>query len=43
VSGREGNLSAHKEDLKTLYNAYEKALKTTLTPSQIEKITSFLS
>jgi glycosyltransferase involved in cell wall biosynthesis len=43
ISGREGNLLAHKQDLKTLYSVYEESLKSTLAASQIEKILIFFS
>lgn len=43
VSGREGNLLAHKDDLKQLYQVYARALKEKVNSFQMEKITSFLS
>ena len=42
VSGREGNLVAHKEDLKTLYATYEKSLEKMVTTSQLKRIKMFL-
>lgn len=43
VYGRENNFSAHKEDLKTLYENYKKSLETTLVSKQLEIIQNFLN